>query len=1795
MSRIFLSHSSIDELEAVALKQWLLDEGWDDVFLDIDPERGLVAGERWQEALRRAADHCEAVVFIVTPTWARSKWCLAEFLLAKSLHKLIFGAILKEVAINELPTEMASEWQLCHLVGIGPKRQVAFSHRGEMRQIEFLADGLARLRNGLNKAGLDARHFPWPPADDPKRSPYPGLAALEEKDAAVYFGRDAQIQRGLDALRGMRAAGIESLFVILGPSGTGKSSFLRAGLLPRLKRDDRHFLSLGIIRPQRHPLSGKHGLATVLHEARQTLGLEGTLGDIKAKLAQDQLASLLVDIQRAALARLTTTEGIPPPTLFLAIDQAEELFTLAEIRFKPDETAGLPAEVQFHPAEELSPPHASGEAGRFLDMVGRVVRVLGPASLIVAFTIRSDRYEPLQTAPELAGLKGQVFDDLKPMPPQQFKEIITGPADRATAAGNRLNIKPDLVDRLLGECTQGADTLPLLSLTLERLYRDYGSDGELSLEEYEAMGGIRSVVNHVVESCLPEDTSERQIQLAVLREAFIPWLATINPQSDEPMRRRARRSDLPEASTQIIDALVDNRLLTLDESRGQVFVEVAHESLLRQWDQLAAWLREQGENLKAADALERAAQEWEKSGRHASWLIDGERLSLAESLAAKPGFQRRLEPTREFLLASRQDQDRKQAEEEQRQQRELIKAKELAAEQTARADTETKARSQAQTSALALRKRAYAMVVIAIMLLLVTIVAFLAWQRKEQQTLTANLNIARTFEAQAICSLDKGERDHNQSDYQDAWLYALEALHQQVPSGEIPLRGKIIGAFAATPIRQPFAGKWFSPALDANVLVKSLAFSPNGRILASGSWNNNIELWDASSGKLLSTLEGHSDVVSTLAFSPDGSILASGSGDNTLRLWDAASGKPLQTLLSPSLSISVQAVAFSPDGKRLVGGYYNDVLHLWDIASGQLLLTLKGHAGPVNAVAFSPDGKTIVSGSSDNTLRLWDASRGMPLHTLEGHAGPIQTLAFSPAGHILASGSEDRSLRLWDTGSGNPVRSLEGHGGAVSALAFSPDGKVLASGSSDKTLRIWDMPSGRPLRTLTGHAEAVYALAFSPDGKTLASGSEDRTLRLWDTASGRPLQPVAGHAGSISAVAISPDGNTIATGSRDNRLLLWDATSGKVLRVLDGHAEPVNALAFSPDGKILVSGSDDKTLHLWDTANGKTIRILEGHGGPVHAVAFCPDGQTLASGAGDKSLRTWDAASGTPLRTLDGHTEPVTAVAFGPAGQTLASGSEDKTLRLWDAASGRSLLTLLGHSEKVRAVAFSHDGKTLASGSEDATLRLWDIASGKATHTLKGHAGTVHALAFSPGDKTLVSGSSDRTLLLWDTASGETLGRLQDHKGRVFAVAFGPDGNTLISGAGDNTLRLWDVSGDKIQRTLIGHSGWVAAAAFSPDGKILASGSWDNTLRLWDTASGAVVGTLEGHIAPVSALAFSPDGKTLASGSWDTTLRLWDIASGKAIRTLEGHTHSVFGVAFSPDGRMLASGSGDKTLRLWDVVSGETLRILNGHTDMVSAVAFSPDGKTLASGSWDKTLRLWDLSGGGNQCSNAMVGHVGPIEALAFGPDGKTLASGSRDTTLRLWDAAGCRPLQTLEGHKGWTTAVGFSPDGKILVSGSWDKTLRLWDLASGETSRTLEGHTSMVSAVAFSPDGKTLVSGSYDKTLRLWDVSGMQVLNKLAAAPALAFKTSETLRFLWERSLSDIEFIRQPRRPSLFPIESYYLADADNYSALLKPPAPGETKLDQVLRWAEEELERSGDKGGKDNAFIPRLWRGER
>jgi WD40 repeat protein len=1298
------------------VKRWLVerDPGLaDEIFLDLDPHTGIRPGERWKQALQQANSRCEAVICLLSKHWAASHECQTEFRYAETLNKTIVCARLEPIP----DTNITSEWQRCDLfVGDGPTTEIP-ADGGE--PVALSTEGLQRLREALRALGIGADYFPWPPRGDSDRTPYRGWAPLEEADAAVFFGRDAQIVRGLDAVRGMRASGVESLMVILGPSGAGKSSFLRAGLLPRLRRDDRRFLPLGIVRPERAVLTGELGLASAVHQLRTDVGLRGLLlGQIKsACLACDveQLRSWLEEARQAAHTRLleVPAEALPP-TLIVPLDQGEELFNA----------------------------DAGPQAPRFLELLAGLLRCEAEVTpgLIVVVTIRADRYEPLQTAPELAGIQSVVFDELKPMPPAEFKEVITGPARRATAAGRRLTIEPALVDRLLADAAEGADSLPLLALTLQRLCRDFSEGGQLTVAEYQDTGGMGQVVETEVDNLLAADPAARQTQLELLHDAFIPWLATINPENDQPMRRLARWEDLPAASHHLIDALVDQRLLVKDTRDGHVVVEVALESLLRQWRELAAWLRAESEDLKDADSLERAAAAWQARGRDRAWLLEGTRLGEAESLAAKTGFRDRLDATREYLEASRIRENKRIEAEQRHHAAELQAAKD-------RQDAAEKLVAAAQSHALVLRKRSRILRTVLVLTLVVAAAAvygFLtATKARHEAEARAREAVALNLTSQAQSMLAGAQEGGD-----------LRALQQILAAPRISPAADASALFMAAVARRSTL-----KIIQTPDKVTSVAFSPDGHRIVSGGNDATLRLWDAGTGQPIGApLAGHTDWVTSVAFSPDGHRIVSGSKDRTLRLWDAGTGQPIGAPLAGHTDL-ITSVAFSPDGHRIISGGNDATLRLWDAGTGQPIgAPLTGHTSTVTSVAFSPDGHRIVSGSVDHTVRLWNADTGQPVgQPLAGHRGYVTSVAFSPDGHRIVSGSDDNTLRLWDAGTGQPVGApLIGHSNWVTSVAFSPDGHRIVSGSLDQMVRLWDAGTGPPVGApLIGHSDWVASVAFSPDGHRIVSGSWDQTLRLWNADTGEPIgPPLTGHTSAVTSVAFSPDGRRIVSGSRDNTLRLWNADTGEPIGgPMIGHADRVFGVAFSPDGHRIVSGSGggSSTLRLWNADTRQPIGApLIGRPNSLSAVAFGPDGHRIVSGS-NKTLQLWNADTGQPIGPPHtGHTDWVNSVAFSPDGHRIVSGSSDKTLRMWDAGTGQPIgAPLTGHTKEVLSVAFSPDGHRIVSGSTDGTLRLWDADTGKPIVSLTGHTSSVLSVAFSPDAQRVVSGSADNSLRLW--------------------------------------------------------------------------------------------------------------------------------------------------------------------------------------------------------------------------------------------------------------------------------------------------------------------------------------------------------------------------------------------------------------------------------------------------------------
>ncbi|MEG3987473.1 NACHT domain-containing protein [Microcoleus sp. S28C3] len=573
--------------------------------------------------------------------------------------------------------------------------------------------------------------------------------------------------------------------------------------------------------------------------------------------------------------------------------------------------------------------------------------------------------------------------------------------------------------------------------------------------------------------------------------------------------------------------------------------------------------------------------------------------------------------------------------------------------------------------------------------------------------------------------------------------------------------------------------------------VRSVIFSPDGKLLATGDTDGIVRLWEASTGREILTCKGHTNVVESVAFSPDGKILASASYDKTIELWDVKTGECLKVLQGHTES--VMSVTFNPDGNILASGSFDRTIRLWDIRTGECLKILLDHTKVVLSVVFHPVDEMLASGSGDNTVRLWNLGTGECLKILHGHTKNVFSVAFNSAGEILASGSGDKTMRLWNIRSGECLKTLEGHFDQIKSIAFSPNGEILASGSHDRTAKLWDINSGECLNTLQGHNDRVGSIAFHPGGEILVSGSYDKTLKLWDINSGECLNTLQGHSNQVRSIAFSPNGEMLASGDDAQTVKLWDISSGECPQILRGHLDRVNLVAFNPSGEILASASYDQTLKLWDIRSGECLHTLPEFGNETRSIAFSSNGEILASAGYDQTVRLWDIGTGECLKTLDGHNNSVHSAAFSPLGEIFASAGFDGTVRLWDIHTGECLQILQAHTNWAPGIAFSYNGEILATGSVDRTIRLWDVRSGECLQILQGHTDWIRSVAFSSSSEIVVSGSIDGTVRLWDISTGECLKILQGHTSRINSVAIYSEDQIIAACSRDGTIMIWEI------------------------------------------------------------------------------------------------------------------------------------------------------------------------------------------------------------------------------------------------------------------------------------------------------------------------------------------------------------------------------------------------------------------
>lgn len=1163
--------------------------------------------------------------------------------------------------------------------------------------------------------------------------PYKGLEYFDfnEEDPKYFYGRDPLISELLEKVR------TSNFVAVLGASGSGKSSAVRAGLLHQLKLGERvagssHW-SHYIFRPGNQPLQN-------LAKAFVPFDLSEIDSAVQLKKAQD-----LINTGAIGLGQLITASRAS--RVVLVIDQFEECFAPHQDRVKLQSFFECLLEAIDRPDNKLC----------------------------LVLTLRADFFGKCLNYADLAEKIEENLVVVKPMNWEELEQAITKPAKRVG-----LEIEPGLIDQMLRDVADAPGSLPLLQYTLKLLW-ERRSINWLTLATYNDLGRVEGALEQRANQMYDSLSLEEQ---EAARCIFLE-LTQLGEETGNTRRQVAKRDLItlkqPEALIdRVIQRLSAERLVVTSElverganSEHTEVVDIAHEALINHWKKLQGWIEANQAHLKRKRTLEEAAKEWRNNGQQSeiAYLLQGSKLIEAEDfLQAHADTMPLSSLAQEFIQISQAERDRLQREEEERQQREYTLLKERVAQ-------EKRARKAAQRT-----------VVVTICATgLVSVAATGFWLQRNQAIEREISSLIAASEAQLsnhnqlealITSVSAGKKLQAHRVSEHVRLQTVVTLQQAVyetqERNRLERHGDRVNSVSYSPNGQLLASAsddktvmiWRRDGTLLHTLkhtdyVRCVRFSRDGQFLASAA-DRTITLW-RSDGTFVKEFR-QADEVNSVRFSLNGNMLASASRNGMVRLWQLNSKqvKPLKGHAN-----WVNDISFSADGRLLASASKDGTIKLWNVATGRLTRTLKGHKDDVTSVSFSPDSKTLASASKDRTVRVWKQD-GTLVEILDPeHSGSVNSVSFSADGKTLASGSFDRTIKLWNIVDRTQLAVLEGHGDSVTSVSFSADSKTLASASADGTIKIWrwEEPHRRRFDT------KLPSGSFSPDGQIFAVADCKGTIRLWhrdDWFAAKPSFRIFPKADEridcINNVRFSPDGKVIASAADDNTLKLW-SVEGTLLKTLPKQSEPVISLDFSHDEK-LASGGADRTIKLWNAETGELLQELKGHGDRVSSVDFSSDRKILASGSDDKTLRLWHL-DGAPSEKLGSQNQEISAVQFDPSGKILAAASWDKTVQFWDVEKKTQIKALTGHQGLVTDLSFSPNGQALVSSSADSTLKLWDVAAGTLLKTLKGHNSyPVLSVSFSPQGNALLS-TSDDSVILWNLDLQDLLNqgcdRLHDH------------------------------------------------------------------------------------------------------------------------------------------------------------------------------------------------------------------------------------------------------------------------------------------------------------------------------------------------------------------------------------------------------------------------------------------------
>ncbi len=1180
---------------------------------------------------------------------------------------------------------------------------------------------------------------PAPPLDE-SRNPYRGLSVFETQHSELFFGR-SKLTQALQSFVEMH-----SFTVVLGPSGVGKSSLVRAGLIPSLQQDttakqESQWYVLPPVRPGEAPFQA-------LNQTLVTAGLS-------AIETQNPAKTLAQSIQKWA-------QENPTRRLLIFVDQTEEIVTLCF-----DKTERQAFVQQLLTAVERQSDR-----------------------LRIVLTVRSD-FEPqirktgLIFAPGLSGLSGRLGQAVlkrywqrgrfivPAMTRSELREAIEEPAEARVMYFQSDDY--DLVTQLIDEVAEMPGALPLLSFALSELYLRYlkrqqiaqrnGTiiDRALTQTDYEALGGVIQSLTQRASQEYEALVSQNQIYSQAIRHTMLRMVAL---GGGELVRRRVPLFELEYSGQkqQFVESVIERfsaaRLLVKgQDAQGHSYVEPAHDALVRGWDKLQSWLAEE-KDLVLQRRLTPVALEWSACDQ-----------PLGRSQSSSRSRSKFLWSDSPYLDVL--EQVLKQSALDCKSNNWLNKVETAFVQQSLRKRRRSQRRLAASVLIFVLGLSGFA--------------AFAGYQWRQaaigqiralSQSSQANFTANRSASAALIDALSASER-----------LQRLPLARRDNQLRTDTLK---------TLIQSVIWVREKNQSLDHQDTIQSISFSPDGQMIVTGSYDNTVKLWKRN-GSLFKTLVGHTATVMSVAFSPDSQLIASGSYDGTLRLWDSSGS--LIWMIDAHEANAVNSVSFGPDGV-IATASSDRTIKLWQVENGQLLSTLAGHQDIVRRVGFSPTGN-LVTASDDGIVKLWNQNGEALTKTIASHSEGISDIEISLDGHFFATSSLDRTAKIWDF-DGALIKTLP-HPGEVWSVSISEGAQTITTGGEDGVIRLWNQ-AGRLIDSWPGHEGPIPDGALSPDGTVLATAGNDGSLKLWQVARNW-LTVLAASESSALDVEFSPDGAYVASANADGTAMIWNRADQKLLALASDRTQ-ANTISFSPNSQVIASGGDDGTIGLWNIRNinrdtGKQPQstlfepeVIAAHKDRVTSTDFHPKGEILASASADGTTKLWNL-EGELLAVLEGHNDRVLSVAFSPDGQSLATGGDESVARLWN-LNGEETHRLDGHTSSVESVEFSPDGTKIVTASYDKTLRLWQ-RDGTPVTTLGGHTAAVLQASFSPDGKMIASASSDRTIKLWHS-DGTLITTLSGHQGSVMAVSFSSDSEWLASASSDSTVLLWKISDISLEK-----------------------------------------------------------------------------------------------------------------------------------------------------------------------------------------------------------------------------------------------------------------------------------------------------------------------------------------------------------------------------------------------------------